>query len=519
MKLQPLSPALRHPVARLALALILALAVGVAAPARSQTVAHEILAFTGDTVPGIPTAQYTNLENATTSADGRVILQSYMSGPGINSGNNRAFWTSAPGGAPATMVARSGDTGPSSAIYAGFNYPRIAPGGKVGFLASNSNMAQVSSLICVAGDPGALSTVAYTTMSPPGAAKKIAVPVTEAVASSGALLVSALLEGLTSSGIWRGVPGNLTKIATTGDAAPGLPGVTFTSATISNMSGNGTVAFLGNLSGDLAFNESVWRWTPESMSLVIRKGSTVLGGEVVTQLGRPAVNDAGAVVFLATTSTGGKGLWISSPSGAQRLVAEGQAAPGLEGWSFSSFEMPSINAGGQVAFEATLKNGLATQKSLWLRKADGSLHLLARVDGTLPTRTAPGTVSSLYTGSYALSDDGRVVFIAQVGSQFGLYRAGIPLAAKTPPVVRLSGKVFRTTTSHALVRGTVSSSSPVSRVMVRPAAAKTYAKARGTTKWSARVRVPPGRSKAFVQAVGTDGIRSKIVTARILRTN
>lgn len=497
--------------------LTLLFSLSLASSTMAQSITHDVVAFTGDAIPGFASAQYTTLEGSSTSADGRIILQGYMSGAGITSANNRALWSSAPGAAPSTLVARLGDTGPSASIYSSFGSPRIASGGKVGFLGSNGNMAQVSTLLSIAGDPGSLATVVGTTMNLPGTSKTVAVPVTEAVSSTGSLLVSALLEGLSDSGLWRGTPGNLTKIATTGDAAPGLPGIHFTSATVSGMSNNGTVAFMASLSGDSAFNQSIWRWTPDGMTLILRKGSTVLAGEVVTHLGRPAVNDAGTVAFLATTSAG-RGLWINSSAGVQRLVAEGQAAPGLTGWTFSDFERHSINTSGQIAFESTLKNGLMTQRSFWLRQTNGTLLLLAREGGTLPSRTTAGTVSQLLTGFYSLADNGSVVFIARLGTDYGLYRARIVAPAKVPPVVKLSAKLFRTTSLRARLRGTASSSTPLSRVMVRPAAAKNYTKATGTGKWSIRVKVPKGRSKAYVQAIAKDGTRSKVVAARILRT-
>jgi len=481
----------------------------------AQTVSHEVVAYTGDAVPGLSGAQFTNLEFATISPDGRLILQGYMSGSGVTSANNRAIWSSAPGAAPSVLVARKGATGPNSAIYENFGSPRIATGGKVGFLASNQNMAQVTSLICVGGTPGALSTVVATTLDLPGTALKAQVPTTEGVAASGELLVHSLLSDLSSNGLWRGVPGNLSKIAVTGDSAPGLGGTTFMGATVGNMSGNGTVTFLGSLSGDAAFNQSIWKGTPGALSLVLREGSTVLAGETVTSMERPAVNDAGVVTFVATTTTGGKGLWMSTPTGPQRLVAEGQAVPGQSGWTFSDFDLPSINASGAIAFEADLKNGPATVRSLWLREVSGSLHQIVRVGATLPSRTGSATVTSLSLSPYALADDGTVTFIAVQGANWGLFRSRVISAA--PPVVRLSSSVFRTTSSKVLIRGTVSSSSSISRVLVRPAAAKTATAARGTTKWSAKVRVPEGRSKVFIQAIAADGSRSKIVTAKVVR--
>ena len=276
---------------------------------------HEVVTYTGDAVPGLSGVQFTSLEFATISPDGRLILQGYMSGSGVIAANNRAIWSSTPGNAPGLLVARKGGAGPSSSIYENFGSPRIAAGGRVGFLVSNQNMAQVTTLLGVGGTPGALSTVVATTLTLPGAALAVQVPTMEGVAQSGDLLVGALLSDFSSNGLWRGVPGNLSKIATSGDAAPGLAATTFTGTSMGNMSGNGTVTFLGSLSGDPAFNQSIWRGVPGALSLVLREGSTVLAGETVSSMGRPAVNDAGVVAFVATTTPNGKGLWISSATG------------------------------------------------------------------------------------------------------------------------------------------------------------------------------------------------------------
>lgn len=484
-------------------------------PVKAQTVSHEVVTYGGDAVPGLNGAQFTSLEFATMSPDGRLILQAYMTGSGVTTANNRAIWSSAPGAAPSVLVARKGATGPSSSIYENFGSPRIASGGRVGFTASNQNMAQVTSLICVGGIPGALSSVVSTTLSLPGTALTTQIPTTEGVSQAGELLTYVVLSDLSSNGLWRGLPGNLSKIATTGDAAPGLASTTFTGASMGNMSGNGTVTFVGSLSGDAAFNQSIWKGVPGALTLVLREGSTVLAGETVSSMSRPAVNDAGTVAFVATTVAGGKGLWISSATGPQRLVAEGQAVPGMAGWTFSDFDLPSINTSGQIAFEADIKNGPVTVQSLWLREVSGSLRQIVRVGETLPTRTGSAAVTALSLSPYALADDGSVAFIAVQGAGAGLFRSRVTVAS--PPVVRLSASVFRTTSAKVLIRGTVSSSAPVSRVVVRPASAKTYSAARGIAKWSAKVRVPEGRSKVFIQAIAADGSRSKIVTAKVLR--
>ena len=194
------------------------------------------------------------------------------------------------------------------------------------------------------------------------------------------------------------------------------------------------------------------------------------------------------------------------------MAATGDGLPGLPTAQFTILENVTTAPNGRITLQAYMSGpGI----SFWLRDTAGGLHLPGRIGGVLPTRGAPGTVTNLQTDQYALSDDGTAVFIAHIGSNRFLYRARI---ATPPPVVRLSSAVFRTSSPKVVVRGTVSSSSAVSRVLVRPAAAKQSTTAKGTNSWSARVNVPEGRSKVYVQAIATNGSRSKIVTARVQRT-
>ncbi len=504
------------------------LLVHLASPTLGQTLTHEILAFSGDATPGVPGAAFSSLEKVAVAPDGRILLQSYLAGPGVQATNNRGLWTSAANSAPSALLARLGANGPSGSVFGSMGDPRIASGGKVGFCVTNSNPNQGSSFLAVGGVAGNLSIVASGGMTAPGASPEtFAVLRLAGVSGTGQLGLTGLLDVNYHSGVWRGTAGDLVKVAAPGDAAPGLAGTTFLNAVCHGISPNGTVALVGTLSGSAAFKTSIWKGTPGNLSLVLREGSTVLSGEIVTEIDEPVVNDAGTVVFLATTSTTAKSLWSSSPTGPRRLVSAGQTVPGSSpARTFATFGDLSINASGQIAFYAELSGNPGTAASFWRLDPDGALHRLAQSGQTLPTRSGTGTLTSLVTDSTALADDGSAVFIATSGASHGLYRARLvpaagpstPPAPLTAPKVRLPKKIFRTTTARVRLRGTVLSSAPVSHVLYRTSPSKRVLRAVGTTTWRARPAVPKGRSKVFVHALTVDGRASNPVVARVLRT-
>lgn len=133
----------------------------------------------------------------------------------------------------------------------------------------------------------------------------------------------------------------------------------------------------------------------------------------------PVTNADGKVAFYATLSTSGgrvtttsnEGIW-SEGSGSMALVARnGSQAPGAPaGANFNSFGTPVINAGGQVAFTATLQTTgggvtASNDAGLWAEDPSGVLTLVVR-EGDLFT-VAPGDIRTITAINFATGSGGE----------------------------------------------------------------------------------------------------------------
>jgi hypothetical protein len=154
----------------------------------------------------------------------------------------------------------------------------------------------------------------------------------------------------------------------------------------------------------------------------------ILGTEFLQSPGfeRPldySLNDVGSAVMVLRRVDFTRALYAALPDGSLTvLVAEGDPAPG-GGLFTSNIAAPSINRGGDVAFQADAGSGSA----IFIRRAGGSLDKV--IDGTVAVPNHPGTTF----GSFAfravhLADDGTVVFRAAYvldGLTYqGIYRTG-----------------------------------------------------------------------------------------------
>lgn len=416
---------------------IAALLASAALPALSQTVSHQVVAFTGDSVPGVPSGTFALMEHISSSRDGRIVLQATVDGPGVTSANNVGVWTVPSQQASIQPVARKGAPAPWGSVYQTFGFPRIGSGGHVSFLSDNGGVGDAT-LFGIAGQPDALGALVFNGLAAPGKSpRKFLVFTIESVNPSGSATVEALLSDYSTKGLWAGVAGNLKKVAATGDPAPGLPGgTTFVGVDGSSINANGVVAFHATLSGNANFSGSLWRGQPGAVLPVLRVGHVLPSGEAVTSVSSPMVNDAGLLAFRAGTTGVADAIWTTSPTGFQRHLAVGQTAPLAGGQrTFGTFDTLSLNQPGQIAFEATLSGDPSTAQTLWRRDVDGTLVLVAQTGMTLPTRSGSAQLSQIHVDKHCLADNGDIVFRARFGSgagaTWGVYRAVVspPAAA------------------------------------------------------------------------------------------
>lgn len=230
---------------------------------------------------------------------------------------------------------------------------------------------------------------------------------------------------LSNSGIWRQEAGVLELVVRQGDAAPGAPGATFfqfgsPSAITFNEAGH--VSFLSFLLGGgvNASNEfGIWSTSTGILDKVARQGDVAAG---FTESYRflflpPVLSGQGTVAFNGTlTGFGGKrAIWKGVANSLVVVAKRGDNAPGTGGGTFNNFYeasfTPEVNDAGRVAFLAELSNAGPSPSSIW-SDAAGALTLIAREGGPAPgTSTGFAPLNESFV-TLLLNGQGDVAFRA-----------------------------------------------------------------------------------------------------------
>jgi hypothetical protein len=218
----------------------------------------------------------------------------------------------------------------------------------------------------------------------------------------GARLQGAGVNSFNNTGIFLGRPGSLALVARKGDHVPGQPeNITF--------AGDGyedTGIYWGRSSdgGRITVGLPIWQdysvfvgggiWTgqPGSLSLVAWDGMPAgdAAGSTITRVSLLTANRAGHIAFWADQSAEREisSLWLVSPEGQRSLIAKtGQeAAAAGPGFAFDVFRGLSMNAAGQVAFNASLLGSSPEEyvpDSVWVGRP-GKLALAVREGDDAP---------------------------------------------------------------------------------------------------------------------------------------
>jgi hypothetical protein len=295
------------------------------------------------------------------------------------------------------------------------------------------------------GDHDTLELVARKGSQPPGTATGVACWVINSpvLSDGGKIAFDAMLTGpaVTTSndrGVWAGTAGNLALVARSGTPAPDTSsGVTFQGFSTPVVNSAGHLAFRAGLVGggvNAGNNAGVWSTRSGSLDLVVRTGDPAPGapaGAVFSQFVSNVINDAGQIALWARLVGGGfgnddEGIWIEDFGDMQWIAQEGRHAPGTpDGVNFNTFTFPTLNAAGQVAFEATLAgSGVAGSNNLgiWATGPAGRLRLIAREGDLL--EVAPSVFRTIETLSFlgnsgngdgrpsGFNDYGQVAFAA-----------------------------------------------------------------------------------------------------------
>jgi hypothetical protein len=312
------------------------------------------------------------------NADGHALFGSTLTGPGIDQSNQyltSAYWLASPG-----------------------NLQKIAPA--IGFGGSYDTPLLTAGDLAVWPANDGLHIWTPANSNPPATNSEfLGLPVVNA-SGAVAYLGHADAAGATVA-IFLGTPGNMQKIAVSGDAAPGLPaGTQFVGDLYPSINAAGQAAFHAYLSGGMG--DSVWIGGKGNLALIARTDTPAPGtgglryGSFnldIDDYRTPAISGAGEVAFACSLindqGTQGSGLFAGK-AGQVRLVAQegehaGNAPQFVTVGELSNATPFCINSAGLVAFNVS--------SGLYAADASGALMLVAGIG--LPFELAPGDIRTI----------------------------------------------------------------------------------------------------------------------------
>jgi hypothetical protein len=166
---------------------------------------------------------------------------------------------------------------------------------------------------------------------------------------------------------------------------------------------------VGDPTGAIYVHDGVAAWR------AVEQGDLAPGGPGLTYLalGSASLNDAGELAFFALRSDGLQLLVARSAQGDRVVALEGQPAPGPAGATWDSFAARlQLGDEGDLLFYAVLDTPTGPRQGWFLESGGGvsSVYL----EGDPAPAAVGGTYASVTTLDAALSDGGRVHFVADL---------------------------------------------------------------------------------------------------------
>lgn len=369
-------------------------------------------------------------------------------------------------GEPLALAVATGDVAPGvPGATLGFvreEPAQLGDGDRTGVLAGMQGSAVGSGLWT--GPAGALQLVAKAGDPAPGlpGTTMTSLGRTARFGNDGtAVFTSGLTGAVSGSALWIGRPGAVELLARSGVDAPGAePGVVFQSFDRQTLSDSGVVVFNGRLTGGATTSATatgIWRGTTAGLELVKRGGqeATAAGpGVQHVLLDRRMMNALGDLTFYSTlagegvTTANDQALFATGPWGERLIAREGDAAPSLPGYVFSSAMMNAgveFNDRGQAVFMSTVQRaGVGTLEAIFGSDAGVGMYLIAAEGSAF--EVAPGDVRTIedlwWAGAgmgmwtRALNNSGELVFgVSFTDGTEAVVMTAIP----APPVLALVG--------------------------------------------------------------------------------
>ena len=427
------------------------------------------IALTGESAPGVATAEFGAFTDPTLSASGDVAFQVELTldPQPVFGGPDAIYSTTSGAGSPLEIIALTGDAAPGAG-GAGYDLlfpPSINASGDVTFTAFlQSGLGDPVSFINnnalfgpVAGSPlgliaredspvlGVADGAEFSAFGP-SSINMFGDVAFMAFLRTGTGAPVGASNNVVISGPTSGSGSALGVIARTGDPASGVAGAEYDLLFPPALNASGDVALrvgLRNGTGAVvnsSNNDSIFGPTSgagSSLGLIVREDTPAPGvadGAEFASFVSPALNASGDVAFQAFLRTGtGAPVDLSNDdalfgptSGAGSslglIVREDTPAPGLaDGAEFDFFGAPALNASGNMAFEAFLRTGTgaavddSNNRGLFTFTA-GQMECIVR-EGDLLTVTLPDgagtedrTVGAIEISRTGLNDNGMLAF-------------------------------------------------------------------------------------------------------------
>ena len=379
-------------------------------------------------------------EDATAAINeaGQTVFMGTISGPGIDSTNNRGIWVERDGGLE--LVARTGDPAPGTepgVVFAGFfRQPNISDSGAVAFrgIVSGPGVTNTNNDGAWIDGSGSLRLLLRENTTPlpsgtgfygnPNNPDVMWFGVQDILLNAGGHVAVGLFvtdpppdptTGSVTHGTYSDQTGTLREVMRSGTPVPGLEPREFATAARTTFSDSGAIALWSITTTPFPQFEGVWTNRGGSMLPVAKSGDPAPGtvGQFSTLWGAtPDSNASDRVAFLAGLTTGDfdYGIFSEGLFGVVQPIAfTGALAPGTAGGPgdvFFSFENPALSDNGTTAFTGTI-NQFSNNRGVWSNR-DGTLGLIA-----LAGQPVPGATGSFtdFMG-LAINASGQVSFFA-----------------------------------------------------------------------------------------------------------
>ena len=254
---------------------------------------------------------------------------------------------------------------------------------------------------------------------------------------------------------------DFSKVALTGEAAPGTTGTFLRLGFTTSLSDTGETAFRAFLTGpgiSGANSQAVYSGSGSSLGLVARRGDVAPGTTATFDefSSDPRLNANGETAFVAALRGTGadfsnnQAVFAETGGGLGLVARKGDPAPGTT-TTFNSFQTPRLNANGQTAFVGFLNSSRANSQAIF-SGSGGNLGLVARTGNPAPGTTA--TFGSFGLGNPSLNANGQTAFRALLTGSgvtsennegiFAETASGLRLVARTgDPVPGMTGSFSR----------------------------------------------------------------------------